>query len=232
MNKQWLKLDKRTIYAFFVIIIIEIFLDFICPFGWKNISLYQPLHHYRKLILVIVIIGPTVYFIDREHLSSLGLTIKSWRKFFIATVVATIVSLIVIYLTSVFFKQFDQVRVEGDSIYFLGNFFPGTGIGPAILYTMLFDQIVTVAFPEEMIYRGYFQSRLSFTWKPLTAISISSLVFALGHIDRPLMFPHVLLMGLLFGYAYHYSRSIYPSVIAHCISNLGALLIIQHVALS
>lgn len=232
MKNIWLRLDKRTIYAFFIIIIIELFLDFLLPFAWKNISIYKSIHHYRKLILVLFIIVPAILFLERGSLLTLGLKINNWKKLILATLATTILSLFLIYLTSVIFKQFGQVYVDGDRIYFIGNLFPYRGIGPAILYTMLLDQILTVAFPEEIFYRGYFQSRLNFTWKPSVAIIISSLVFALGHIDRPFMFPHVLISGMLFGYAYYYSKSIYPSVIAHCVMNLCGLLIIKHVALS
>ncbi|MBT4482554.1 MAG: CPBP family intramembrane metalloprotease [Candidatus Latescibacteria bacterium] len=124
-----------------------------------------------------------------------------------------------------------QLRIEGDAIYFIGNHIPYNQISPAILYILFFNQILTVALPEELIYRGYFQSRLNFTWNPVISILGSTIVFALVHYDRPLMLFHLMFMGPILGYAYYYSRSIYPGVIAHYLSNIGGVLIIKYVAL-
>jgi membrane protease YdiL (CAAX protease family) len=97
---------------------------------------------------------------------------------------------------------------------------------------MVLDQIATVALPEEVIYRGYFQSRLGYSCKPIFAILGSTVLFALVHLDRPLMLLHLVLIGPVWGYAYHYSKSIFPSVVVHCLANVGVALIIKRLALS
>ncbi len=226
------KIDKRTKYAIIVLVLVVLCLEFLWPFIWQNVSILGPIINYRKLVTILLFIIPTVILLDKEKLTTIGLTIGNWRKTLLTTVLVTLAAFIVVYLTVIFWKHLDQVRVEGEQIYFIGMRFPYKQIMPSILYLMLVDQVLTVALPKEIIYRGYFQSRLSFSWKPFIAILGSTIVFALVHADRPMMLPHLLIMGPIYGYAFHYCKSIYPTVIAHCLSNIGSLLIIKHVALA
>ena len=101
-----------------------------------------------------------------------------------------------------------------------------------LLYILFLNQVLTVALPEEIVYRGYFQSRLNLTWSPLISIIGSTIIFALIHYDRPLMFIHLMLIGPISGYTFHYSKSIIPTTIAHYLSNIGGIIIIKFVVLN
>jgi membrane protease YdiL (CAAX protease family) len=71
---------------------------------------------------------------------------------------------------------------------------------------------------EEALFRGYVQSRLLLRLPPLAAITISSLLFSIAHID-----PHhvlaVIPLGFWLGIVAWRSDSIWPSVVCHMINN-------------
>jgi len=95
-------------------------------------------------------------------------------------------------------------------------------------------QVVAVALPEEMFYRGYLQTKLERVWPPVTrgwqrglglALLVTSLVFALGHL---VTIPHVARLAvffpsLAFGWLRSRTGGIGASVIFHASCNLVAL---------
>lgn len=98
----------------------------------------------------------------------------------------------------------------------------------------LVTQIVAVALPEEMFYRGYLQSELEKTWPPVTtgwlrgvgaAVLVTSAVFAVGHL---VTIPHVARLAvffpsLAFGWLRSRTGGIGASVLFHASCNLFAL---------
>lgn len=99
------------------------------------------------------------------------------------------------------------------------------------LLTLLWVQLLMVALPEELFYRGYLQTRLA-RWfnRPVMvfggdigpAVLVSSAVFALGHLIAipaatrlAVFFP-----SLLFGWLRSRTGSIWPAVVLHAVSNV------------
>lgn len=95
-------------------------------------------------------------------------------------------------------------------------------------------QVVAVALPEEMFYRGYLQSELEKVWPPVAsgwlrgagaALVITSLVFAAGHL---VTIPHaarlaVFFPSLVFGWLRARTGGIGAGVLFHALCNLFAL---------
>lgn len=95
-------------------------------------------------------------------------------------------------------------------------------------------QIIAIALPEEMFYRGYLQSELQRRWPPRRpglggnlglAVVVTSLIFALGHL---VTVPHparlsVFFPSLLFGWLRARTGGIGASVLFHAACNLLAL---------
>ena len=225
-----MKLDFRTSIA----VIVTIIIGFLLPEIWKylnlNIDWIKPVYQYKKLFNILIIIL-LVLFVDRKSLTSIGFKFGDWRKIIKATILCSLSVLLVVLLTAIIWKQLNQLRIEGEHIYFIGQQIPMGMISFKLLYLLFLNQVLTVALPEEIVYRGYFQSRLNFTWSPLISIIGSTIIFALIHVDRPLMLFHLLLIGPIYGYTYHYSKSIIPTTIAHYLSNIGGIIIIKFVAL-
>lgn len=226
------KIDKRTFIAVAVLIIINICLKLLLPFFRENLSLLDDFYDYRKFIISILFICPVVFFVEKGAFSSLGLSLGSLRRTLTTSGIATALSLIIVFITAVTWKYLGQMRVEGDVIYFIGNQIPYKMITPQIVFILFLIQIITTAFPEELIYRGYLQSRLNFTWSPVIAIAGSSVIFTIIHIDRPLMMFHLMLMSPVLGWSFHRSKSIIPCTIAHSFGNAGGAYIIKFVALN
>lgn len=76
----------------------------------------------------------------------------------------------------------------------------------------------TPAICEEILFRGYIQTRLTRTWNPMLGILVASLLFAVFHMDLVhviAVFP----MGFYLGWISWRSGSIVPAMIGHFINN-------------
>jgi hypothetical protein len=98
-------------------------------------------------------------------------------------------------------------------------------------------QLLAVALPEEVFFRGYLQTLFTYTWRtkkswPLfgdeaPAIVATALVFALAHYAAhfdPLRWS-VFFPGLLFGIMRARSGSIIPAIVVHTLANLTMIIL-------
>lgn len=76
------------------------------------------------------------------------------------------------------------------------------------------------AFVEELLFRGYLQRRLLERWSPIAAIGISSVLFALMHLDSIHHIVAVLPLGVLLGVLAYRTKSIVPGILFHGLHNL------------
>ena len=91
--------------------------------------------------------------------------------------------------------------------------------GPAELLTSLILVGVLAAVGEELIFRGIIQEKLNQAWEnPHLAILVSSLIFGGFHMQFERIIP-LSFLGLLLGYSYYYTRSLYTPIILHFINN-------------
>ena len=223
------RLSIKTIIA----IVLIFFLIFLSSPIWKslktNFNWIKGIYEYHDLINIIILIVPIVLLVEKSSLKTIGFSIRNWKKILLTTLVCSVTTLFVVFIIGLFWKQMNQLRLEGEQIYFIGQYIPLEIISFKLLYLYFLSQLLTVALPEEIIYRGYLQSRLNFTVSPFWSIVGSTIFFALAHYDRPLMFVHLILIGPIYGYAFYYSKSIIPSTIAHYLSNLGGIIILKYV---
>ena len=85
---------------------------------------------------------------------------------------------------------------------------------------------VVPGYVEEVLFRGYLQSRLLQRWSPLAAIVVSSAIFGIAHIDPMhslLVFP----IGLWLGFVAWRCGSVWPAVICHMANNLASVALVQ-----
>ena len=86
------------------------------------------------------------------------------------------------------------------------------------LFVILFMGTVMAAVSEELIFRGFIQTRLLRRFSPWWAITLSSVFFAVTHGDvryALAVFP----VGLWLGYVAYLAGSIWPGVICHFLHN-------------
>ena len=80
---------------------------------------------------------------------------------------------------------------------------------------------------EELAFRGVIFTGLRKTLGVTESLIISSFAFALLHLSIPSLLTHVPL-GLYFGYLRHRSNSLWPSMFAHSLHNLGVIFVAQY----
>jgi uncharacterized protein len=82
---------------------------------------------------------------------------------------------------------------------------------------------ILVPIAEELLFRGVIQSCLVRRWGAFVGIVLSSLWFALMHVDIALFAP-LFVIGLCLGYLRHRFQSIWGAVVLHAINNLTGVL--------
>lgn len=81
---------------------------------------------------------------------------------------------------------------------------------------LMFLVAVHVIFGEEILFRGYLQPGLRARYSPAVAIGITSLIFALYHVQlAPMAFAGNFVWGVIWGIARERFRSTIPSSVAH-----------------
>jgi membrane protease YdiL (CAAX protease family) len=171
-----------------------------------------------------------------QELALWGFTLSPWRRN-LAFVLA--VPALVFPLFALVFAGFYAVVCNSGALSilappgwcprFLGSDFV-VRLPPGFLESA-FAQLVVVAIPEELFFRGYLHARLEEAYPPARrilgggvgrALLLSSLLFALGHVlvdfdPRRLV---VFFPGLLFGWMRSASGSIAAGALVHALSNL------------
>ncbi len=92
-----------------------------------------------------------------------------------------------------------------------------------VLAIFFFTASIAAPFFEEIIFRGFLLPSLTRYFPVWGAISISSLVFALAHLNLSEVLP-LATLGMILGFVYTRSRSLLSSILLHSLWNSGTLL--------
>ena len=166
------------------------------------------------MLLIAWLIGPARY---RVSLSSLGLRIPTpeSRTQLLLPVLVLIASLAF-------------TGIYGVIVSVLGWDIPESlpeGLdreGPGIIGILAVIVVLWVPLAEEVFFRGFLLSGLVVNLGVVGAAIVSSLVFALFHIDPRIMVP-IFVTGLLFAWLYNRTGSIWSCSAAHAMQNAVAL---------
>lgn len=90
--------------------------------------------------------------------------------------------------------------------------------GPYGWLPLILTVVVVGPLIEEVVFRGWIQRRLERHFKAFAAILVTAVLFAAAHMI-PLLVPYYFLMGIVFGYAVYWSRSLWTGVILHMAMN-------------
>jgi membrane protease YdiL (CAAX protease family) len=87
---------------------------------------------------------------------------------------------------------------------------------------------IAIAAPlvEELLFRGLLQNTLARHLPIWGAIILSSLLFALVHL-QPYAIPGLMSLGIAFGYLYHRTGSLRTNIMLHMVNNAIALILTQ-----
>jgi len=81
--------------------------------------------------------------------------------------------------------------------------------------------VVLAGLSEELFFRGYIQTRLTWRWSRPVAVGVTAALFGLAHFNR-VHSTLTFFMGLALGAVTEFSGSIRPAVAAHAVNNLFA----------
>lgn len=79
------------------------------------------------------------------------------------------------------------------------------------------------AFVEELMFRGWLQRRLESMMNFHAAVWVAALVFSLLHLQMSGCVPR-LMLGAMLGYSYHYTKTLWGSVLMHFVNNAFAVM--------
>ena len=96
------------------------------------------------------------------------------------------------------------------------------------IYELLFTILILAVIPaigEELLFRGYIQNQLGNIFKKMWfSILLTSVFFSIIHMDVHGLIPRFFL-GVILGYLFYWSQSIWIPIIAHFINNAQAVII-------
>ena len=95
-------------------------------------------------------------------------------------------------------------------------------------FAILFAGGVLAPIAEELFFRGYVFRTYLRTRGPLVAYGLSSLLFATLHLNLPALLP-ILMLAVVFCWAYQRTGSIVPSMVAHALNNSVAFVILYFI---
>lgn len=91
---------------------------------------------------------------------------------------------------------------------------------------LLIPQLLILAFGEEIAFRAFFQTKICNITKPIWAIIITSLFFAIGHFSVGSMsiviydLIFIFVDSILYGVIYQMTKNVYSCTISHFLANL------------
>lgn len=91
--------------------------------------------------------------------------------------------------------------------------------GPAGLFWGLLAVGIAAPIGEEMLFRGFAMNTLARRFGDNWGIVLSALLFAAPHTYSPIGLSVIFLMGLLLGYVYRSTRSLWTVIIIHAVNN-------------
>ncbi len=173
-------------------------------------------------IQVLLMLGMVWFFAifwRRASLKDLGLRYYSIIK----TIWYTFLSLLII-----FFISFLYVFVMN---WLFGIEAPSSKIEELIANRSISTNILLIVvavvapFCEEIYFRGFLYSAFKKSWGVSTALFLSSLLFALAHMEIYSFIPLVVI-GWLLAYIFEKTKSLFPTIFLHAIYNLILILIL------
>lgn len=134
---------------------------------------------------------------------------------------------VLILFPPVFIIIFGSMWWFVDFISFIGLFIPEDKASLDMLTRMMSSGFITIIaicliapFLEEMLFRGIILRGFLSHYSPKKSILISALLFGLFHLNL-YQIPVAFFMGCFLGWLYYYSRSLWPSILAHALYNGG-----------
>jgi membrane protease YdiL (CAAX protease family) len=93
-------------------------------------------------------------------------------------------------------------------------------------------QVMWVALPLEIFFRGYLVSRIAESFNDYAGVLIAALLYYVAYMDKPIFGTINVVLGLLYGYAFVATGSIIPGIVAHMFINTFSFYFARNIAVS
>ena len=87
----------------------------------------------------------------------------------------------------------------------------------------VFDAPIVGPIAEELLFRGFVQRIFARNMSGALAVALAGVLFGLSHFSIAVL-PGVVALGVLYGYIYHATRSLWCPIMAHAVFNFSSLL--------
>ncbi len=164
---------------------------------------------------------PTLWIVKRWHSTNVAAYIRFKRIPLFEVVLAVAVTLCVLPLNEAIGEFFIE-RLHIPDFLSRINAQVFTSYSREELLWLIFVVCLSPALCEEILFRGYVQRTLERALG-VKSIFIAGIIFGLFHM-QPINLLSLSLLGILFGFFFYRSKSIFPGMAAHCTNNLCAVL--------
>jgi membrane protease YdiL (CAAX protease family) len=174
-----------------------------------------------------------VYLYEQRTVSSLGLVLgESVVKTAQYAVICLLVALFLFILSAQREKKKGNLRLSKGMLV-IGN--EGVDLRmvslPGFVQVFLM-QVMWVALPLEIFFRGYLVSRIAETFDDAAGVLIASLLYFVAYMDRPIFGNINLVLAGLYSYAFVVTGSILPGLVAHMFINTFSFYFARNIAAS
>jgi len=185
-------------------------------------DIYQRLGLFMVLVAVIMglSLGTWLYISRKSVLPTIRrdpLTIK--RSLTIVPIALSMLAFAGFYMIAV--SLLAQAIPQIDML--MKNYSEMVSVDSSVPYdTVLYYIAVGILIPvvEEIVFRGIILGEFLSTMRAPTAVILSSVVFGSMHV-QPIQVGYAIMCGLILGFVYLYSNSIYVSILVHSVFNIG-----------
>jgi membrane protease YdiL (CAAX protease family) len=208
-------------FFFFGQIIFPIVFNFL-PFNPTDFSLRQKAFYILASYLSLTLAGIFVLYWSIKSYFPLP---KDWFRFdiksnwFVWGVGGYLVALPLVIIISLINQQIWNGQGGSNPLLFLALEAQDT----VVLAIFYFTASLVAPFYEEIIFRGFLLSSLTRYIPVWAAITISSFIFALAHLNLSEVLP-LTILGMVLGVVYARSRNLLSSILVHSLWNSGTLL--------
>ncbi|HEY46840.1 MAG: hypothetical protein AMJ88_06790 [Anaerolineae bacterium SM23_ 63] len=175
---------------------------------------------YSALFLFLLAPFVIVTLVERRGVSTLGVRFEREKipSYLFYTIVGFLALMLVLIVDIYFWRRVSNEIVDLS--------------GPTSYSREFVDQVLFVAGPEEVFYRGYMMTRIGDWLGSMWGLFSSSFLFGLEHfLTRFFIYGYTtpaslwvgvssMIGGLIFGWQFQKTNSIFPSLIAHIAQNL------------
>ena len=174
-----------------------------------------------------------VYLYEQKTIASMGLVVgTSLARTLEFAVICALITLFLFIIAAQREKREGKLRIS-KGMLIIGN--EGVDLRmvslPGFIQVFLL-QVMWVALPLEIFFRGFLISRISASFNDYAGIILAALLYYVAYMEKPIFGTINIVLALLYGYAYVATGSILPGIIAHMFINTFSFYFARNIAVS